>query len=56
MDSLYRVRIEARLVDEEGEEVDSNDEEETNGDVMDEDGKRARRKRASAPMPPLSSL
>ena len=58
MDSLYRVRIEARLLDEEEvDSDDSDDEEETNGDVMDEDGKedgkRTRRKRASAPMPSL---
>jgi hypothetical protein len=40
MDSLYRVRIEARLLDEEEvDSDDSDDEEETNGDVMDEDGK-----------------
>jgi hypothetical protein len=58
VDSLYRVRIEARLLDEEEvDSDDSDDEEETNGDVMDEDGKedgkRTRRKRASALMPSL---
>jgi hypothetical protein len=46
MDSLYQVRIEARLIDEEEEEVDSNDEEETNGDVMDEDGKEGTKKKS----------
>lgn len=47
MDSLYRVRIEARLLDDE-EEVDSDDsdDEETNGDVMDEDGKEDTKKKS----------
>ena len=49
MDSLYRVRIEARLLDEEEEEVDSDDtddEKETNGDVMDKDGKEDTKKKS----------
>lgn len=46
MDSSYRVKIEARLLDDE-EDVESDDEEEdedTNGDAMDEDGKEKKSK------------
>jgi SWI/SNF-related matrix-associated actin-dependent regulator of chromatin subfamily D len=46
MDSSYRVKIEGRLLDEEEDELDSDDseDEETNGDAMDEDGKESEKK------------
>lgn len=51
MDSSYRVKIEARLLDEEEEDEDSDDsddeDEATNGDAMDHDGKD--KKKAKTP-------
>jgi hypothetical protein len=47
MDSLYWARIEARLLDEEEvDSDDSDDEEDTNGDLKDEDGKEDTKKRS----------
>jgi SWI/SNF-related matrix-associated actin-dependent regulator of chromatin subfamily D len=50
MDSSYRVKIEGRLLDDDEEVVDSDDsedEDETNGDAMDEDGKEPEKKKQS---------
>jgi len=52
MDSSYRVKIEARLLDEEDEDADSDSEDEdevTNGDAMDEDGKEKKPKTKAPP-------
>lgn len=49
VDSLYQVRIEARLLDDKEGKVDSDDggdDEETNGDVMDKDGKEDTKKKS----------
>jgi SWI/SNF-related matrix-associated actin-dependent regulator of chromatin subfamily D len=50
MDSSYRVKIEGRLLDDEEEDLssdDSDDEEQIDSDAMDEDGKQPEKKRKS---------
>jgi SWI/SNF-related matrix-associated actin-dependent regulator of chromatin subfamily D len=53
MDSSYRVKIEARLLDEEDDDDDSDDsddeDEVTNGDAMDEDGKEKKTQTKTQP-------
>ncbi|KAG0651737.1 hypothetical protein D0Z07_1922 [Hyphodiscus hymeniophilus] len=50
MDSSYRVKIEGRLLNDEEEEIesdDSEDEDQTSGDAMDEDGKETEKQKKS---------